>query len=548
MDSRIKALSKESDELFSKRGNLLSLWQETAENFHPELADFTSQRVLGTDFAANLTTSYPLLARRSLQDSFSTMLRPLDTEWFEVSTARPDKIDNEGKQWLEWATGTQRRAMYDKEAQFERASKQGDGFFTTFGQCVKSAELDVKKNTLLYRCWHLRDVAWSETYDGKTRPVYRKWEPYAIVLDKVFKGNLSPEAKKILEQNPYEKIRVMHCIHDAEDYESPAGKKWKHPYVSIFYECETGHVLEETNTRNKYYVIPRWQTVTGSQYAYSPATVAALPDARLIQAMTLTLLEAGEKAVNPPLVATQEAVRGDMQIYAGGVTWVDAEYDERLGDALRPLTIDSRGIPLGMEMRADVREMISQAFYLNKITMPPVNSKVMTAYEVGKYIEQYIRDAMPLFGPVEKEDNAEMCDITFELLQQGGAFGDPRNIPKSLRGADIEFKFESPLHQAIERKKGQQFQEAKALLAEAAAIDPASAYMVNARVALRDTLEGIGMPAKWMRSEEEMLKIDVEQAQQKEAEQMIGMMTAGGNAAKAIGDGGAAVNQMTQGV
>jgi hypothetical protein len=50
------------------------------------------------------------------------------------------------------------------------------------------------------------------------------------------------------------------------------------------------------------YVIPRWQTVSGSQYAYSPATVAALPDARLIQAMTLTFFEAGEKATNPPMV------------------------------------------------------------------------------------------------------------------------------------------------------------------------------------------------------------------------------------------------------
>lgn len=549
MDIRIQTLEKHSEELFTKRGSLMALWQEAAENFYVERADFTSTRNIGRDFAANLTTSYPIMARRSLQDSFSTMLRPLGTEWFKVTTARPDKIDNEGKQWLEWATGLQRRAMYDKVAMFERASKEGDGDFATFGQCVKSAEINLyrEKPSLLYRCWHLRDVAWNETFDGRKLPVYRKWEPTAIDLNKIFKGNVSATVKKAVDKDPYRKIKVKHCIHSAEDYESPAGKKWKAPYVSVYFECEGGHILEETDTYNKFYVIPRWQTVSGSQYAYSPATIAALPDARLIQSMTLTLLEAGEKAVNPPLVATQEVVRGDMQIYAGGVTWIDSEYDERLGEALRPLNIDTRGIPLGMEMRNDVREMISQAFYLNKISMPPAQGKEMTAYEVGQRIEEYIRNALPLFGPVEKEDNAEMCDLTFELLQRNSAFGDPRDIPQSLRGQDIEFQFESPLHQAIERKKGQSFQEAKALLAEAAALDPAAVHMVDTRVALRETLEGIGVPQKWIRDEKAMEAIDIEAKQQQQSQMLMQMMQQGGEAATAIGEGGQAINAMAQG-
>lgn len=547
MDARIQRLEKESEELFTKRGNLLSLWQEMADNFYPERADFTTMRTLGRDFAANLTTSYPLLARRSLQDSFSTMLRPIGAEWFEVSTSRPDKLDTQAKRWLEWATGLQRRAMYDKDAMFERASKEGDGDFTTFGQCVKSIELNLNKNALLYRCWHLRDVAWCETYDGQKLPVYRKWEPYAVELDKVFKGNVSPIVKKLVSDQPYTKVKVKHCIHAAEDYEAPAGKKWKAPYISIFYECETGYVLEEIETYNKYYVIPRWQTVSGSQYAYSPAAIAALPDARLIQAMTLTLLEAGEKAVNPPLIAAQEQIRGDVAVYAGGITYFDSDYDERTGEVLRPMNLDTRGIPMGMEMRSDIREMISQAFYLNKISMPPADTKDMTAYEVGKRIEEYIRNALPLFGPVEKEDNAEVCEITFELLQRAGAFGDPRDIPQSLRGANIEFVFESPLHQAIERKKGQEFQEARALLAEAAALDPAAVHMIDARLALRDTLEGIGIPAKWIRDDKAMEAIDIQAQQQQQAQQMVQMLTAGGNAAKAIGEGGAAINSMTQG-
>jgi hypothetical protein len=62
--------------------------------------------------------------------------------------------------------------------------------------------------------------------------------------------------------------------------------------------------------------------------------------------MTYTLLEAGEKVTNPPLVVTQDVVRSDVAMYAGGLVWVDRDYDERLGDAVRPLNIDARGIPV----------------------------------------------------------------------------------------------------------------------------------------------------------------------------------------------------------
>src|SRR3546814_11561861 len=113
-------------------------------------------------------------------------------------------------------------------------------------------------------------------------------------------------------------------------------------------------VMEKTPVTDVIYIIPRWQTDSGSKYAYSPATVAALPDARLIQEMTYTLLNAGQIAVRPPLLATAEAIRSDIQYYEGGITWVDAAYDERLGDALRPINQKYDGIPLGLEMGQEI--------------------------------------------------------------------------------------------------------------------------------------------------------------------------------------------------
>jgi hypothetical protein len=225
-----------------------------------------------------------------------------------------------------------------------------------------------------------------------------------------------------------------------------------------------------------------------------------LPDARLIQAMSRVLLEAGEKATNPPMVATEEVVRTGINVYAGGVTWVDAEYDERLGDALRPITQDTSGIPLGLDMLQDMRNQIAEAFYMNKLSLPQVERE-MTAFETAQRIEEYIRQSLPLFEPMEMEYNGTLCEATFDLLMSNGAFGPLQDIPRMLRGRDVEFKFESPLHDAVEKVKGQEFLQAKQMLLEAAEIDPTTIAHLDVHTAIRDAFSGIGIPPNWITSE-----------------------------------------------
>lgn len=312
------------------------------------------------------------------------------------------------------------------------------------------------------------------------------------------------------------------------------GERERYPYVHIVYDCVNQHQIEAKCSFNKEYIVPRWQTVSGSQYAFSPATVAGLPEARLIQAMAYTLLEAGEKVTNPPMIATIDAVRSDMAIYAGGTTWVDRDYDERLGEALRPMNIDAKGMPLGLEMVQDSRQMLSQCFYLNKLTLPTRRPE-MTAYEVGQYVAQYIRDAMPIFEPMEQSYNGDMCEVTFEVLRRGGAFGNPMDMPPSLQGAELQFRFESPLHDAIEQQKGQKFLEMKGLIAEAVAMDQSAAALPDVKVALRDALMGIGVEAKWIRTEVTVQQIEDQQKAAAAAQVTLEAMQQGSEVVKNLG-------------
>lgn len=553
-DPRVKDLLEQGDRLFSKRSAFMSLLQEIAYNFYPERADFTVTRVIGDTFAEGLMTSYPLVARRELGNSFSSMLRPTAKEWFKVTIAREDRLDDEGRRWLAFARGVMRRAMYPRQTQFTRATKEADHDFAAFGQAAMTVELNRARDDLLYRCWHLRDVAWCENAEGKIDTVHRKWKPYARDVLKLFpQAAYRPAGSKLKEladKDPYAEVEVRHIVIPTEYYEPPAGKKKpRTPYVSIFCDVLDQDVLEEVGSWNLKYIIPRWQTVSGSQYAYSPATVAALPEARLLQAVTLTLLEAGEKVANPPLVATREVIRSDVQVFAGGITWLDAEYDERLGEGLRPLKLDTGGMPLGRDIRNDIKELLAECFFLNKLQpMTSTENPEMTAFQVGQIVQEYIRNALPLFEPMEVDYNGALCEMTFDVMMREGAFGSYADIPQSVRGQDVQFTFESPLHDAIEMQKGTKLGQAKALLAQVADLDPTAAQILDAKAALKDALLGIQVPPKWLRSDKQMQDIAVAAQRKQQAAELLQGMQASANVAKTLGDAGTSIGSAAQAV
>lgn len=532
--SCIKAIKDHSEQLFGKRGSLMAYFQDVADNFYPERADFTTIRNVGDEMARNLMTSYPVIARRQLGDSFGAMLRPSAKEWFKIGTNRPDKEDTVGKQWLEWAGKFAKNVMYDRRGMFSRATKEADHDFAAFGQACLSIEMNPQRNGLLYRSWHLRDVAWMEGPTGSIETVYRKWKPTCAELVKLFPKTVHQKVREKMIKEPFAEVNVIHCVMPSEDYAGmEGGKQFRQPFVSCYIDVDNDCEMECVGAWTAHYVIPRWSTVSGSQYAHSPAVVAGLPDGRLIQQVTRVLLEAGEKATNPPMLAVQEAIRGDVSIYAGGITWVDAEYDERLGEVLRPLTQDKSGLAFGMEMMQDLRTQLSDAFYLSKLNLPPVGGPDMTAYEVGQRVQEFIRNALPLFEPMEQDYNGQVCDQTLELMLH--ASPELRNsVPKNLQGAEIRFTFESPLKDAIEKVKLGQYMEAQTVLAAAIQLDPSVALILDNRKATRSTLEAV-VPADWLRTDAEAQAMAAEQAAQQQSAQLLQMMEQGSVVAKNLG-------------
>lgn len=542
--SRCRELTEQGDRLFDKRGSLHSHWQDVAEHFHPERADFTTERVFGDDFAAHLMTGFPALQLRELADQLAAMLRPRQRPWNKlVASNERTNEDPSARQWLESKTEVMRQAMYSRDAQFLRATKTGDKDFVSFGQAVIQPSMNTALDGLLYRCWHLRDVAWCEDADQKIDTVHRKEKMTARLIVEKFPGKAHAAVKKCAEDDPYKEFNCRVIVVPADQYETEKKyNKARTPFVEIILDCDNDTILSEKPQRRLGYVIPRWNLGAMGQYATSPATMLALPDSRLLQQMTVSLLEAAEKGANPPMVATMEAVRSDMQLFAGGVTWVDREYDEKLGEALRPIAQDMRGMQYGVQMLEGIQEQIKAIFYLNKINLPEIG-KDMTAFEVQKRVEEYVRGALPLFEPMEVEYNGAICEETFNLLLDNGGFGSPEEFPDVLRGADVRFEFESPLQQTSERAKAQAFQEAAGLVSMVREIDPDAIEVLDIRKAFSDALDGVQVPADWKRDPKYVEQMIAFKQQQRAQQQQMAEVGAGAEMAGKAAPMIAALNQ-----
>lgn len=547
MKQRVSDICKIGDSLFSKRQPVVTLWQELAENFYPERADFLVKLSLTDSFAANLVSSAPVLARRDLANQLQAMLRPRGKQWFGL-TPEDKKLeeDSEVTEFNKWLVERQRKFMDDARAQMQRATKQADNDYTTFGQAILSVEPVIETSTLLYRSWHLRDVAFSENNHGVVDNIHRNWSPTFRQIAKEYGlEKLHSSVRENAEKDPEHELKTRHVIIPFDEYDWKPEKTFRtrtdrFKFMKICVDIENQHIIYERPTEDHPYIIPRWQLVSGSPYAHSPAAHYALPDARTLQAISYTMLQAGELTVNPNMVATQEVVRSDVDIRPGGITWVDAEYDERLGEALRPMSRDTSGLKFGVDVADRHLAMVHEAFFLNKINLPPMSGD-MTAYEVQVRTQEYIRNALPLFEPMETEYNAPLCEKTFNVLMRMGAFGDTRKWPEAMRRAELKWTFESPLAETEKMQESKRFMEAANLLSMAVQIDPNLKEDWEYREQFREAMRGLGAPVRDEDEADEKIEEGQQMAEMMQAMQMAGQA---GAAVEQVGKGGQAFSEM----
>lgn len=500
MDNNAKELVAIAEKRFAKKASLDELRQTIAEQVYPERANFTVDRTEGQEYALALYESGPAQARRDLAGAIGAILRPRGKEWFKPVPIDDKRRTHRAMAWCDYVRDEMRRVLYGSSTRFQKVMTDADDDFCAFGNAVPYLTESPDRQSFLFELSHLKCNAWAVDRYGEVNWNARMMKMELRTVAKRWgEGKLSDSQRRTLEKSPFEEIDIIHVCLPSDDYGPYRPKKAsRFPWASIYINKEAVSVLEEGGYYEFPYLHRRWRVPDDSVYGYSPAAMLGLVDARVLQSQARVILDAGELAVAPPLIAKRDAILGGINNFAGAVTYLDVDYDERFGDALRPIQMGG-DVRLGLEMKVDTRNILQAAWYLNKLSLP--SDKEMTAYETSERIAEYIRSAGPVFEPFEADNDRVLHGLYGRMLRIG-YFGSVEEIPPEMIGGAIKFEFDTPVSQAYNRVKVVRAKEVVEALGMAAQFDQQVVDNVDFDVMFRETSENIGGDVSWLKDKE----------------------------------------------
>lgn len=499
-DSNAVELARIGDAMVAKKTPLDSLWQRLAEEFYQARASFTNELIDGDEYMVDQYESVPAQNRRDLAYAMGALTRPKSQQWFDFKAQDESRNTEAAKFWFSKAKDKQRTLLYNRTANFQRSMQTSDNDFVAFGNAVISHTESPERNGLVvYNTHHLKLCAWNEDRFRQVNVLHRMFKLKLSGWKSIFPDAVMPSRHaEVLKKDPHAEIDVRHAafpIGDYDFYKTKARNK-AHKFASVYYDPSEHLILKEGGYVEFPYTVRRWILLDDSPYAHSPAAMYGIIDSRLLQSQSRVILEAGERVIDPPLVARAEGVLGTVNNYPGYVNWIDASYDERQGEALRALKTEAN-IPLGLEMKQDTRQILAAAFFLNKLNLP--SERDMTAFEVNERIAEYIRSIGPVVEPFEA-DNAMLLDSSFNMNLRLGNFGPPEFVPPELNGAEVVFEFDGPLQMAYKRLKLGKAKEVAANAGELARVTGKPEVLDNYdfdKIA-RDATEFVGGNPEWL--------------------------------------------------
>ena len=537
-----KATSREIEELLSRHKRLKDArrvweghWQELAEVMLPRRADFTTQRIAGERRSEHLFDGTPMLARRGLAAAIDGLLKPKTARWFRVK-ALDERLGEEEtvQRWLEIAEERLYRAIYSRRARFIQRSGEVDEDLVTFGTGVLFIGEGRDLNRLLFRSYHLKDVVLSENGDGEIDSLFITLRLSARQAAQRFgEAALGADTREALKAGEADKVfSFLQAVTPREERDPRRRDSSNLPYASRIVDVQSEHLVGESGYHEFPFAVPRWDTASGEVYGRSPGMVA-LPDANTLQQMGKTLLVAGHKAVDPPLLVGDDSVLGTPKTFPGGITTFDMQAARDLGRIpIEPLQTGFN-LPLGREMQKDARDQIWAAFFRNVLQLP-VDAPQMTATEVLERKEEFIRTIGPVFGRLESDYIGQVVERSFNILLRAGAFPEPPDI---LRGQEVVFDYASPVEQARRQIEAAGASRSVELLAPFVQADPSILDNFDGDAIARDTPEIFGMPQRWLRAKEE---VDGRREGRRQAEEADAMP-------EAAGESGNLLQQLLQG-
>lgn len=501
---QIKAIIARFETLEGQRENWQNHYQELADYMLPRKADIVRKRSRGDKRMEQIFDGTALQSVDLLSASLHGMLTSGATPWFHLAMKDQNVGgDSEVQGWLEDTSMRMMRAF--NQSNFETEIHEMYVDLVVFGTGCMFVEMDGGK--LRFSTRHISEFHIAENQYGLVDTVFRKYKvPARQAVMRFGYDNVGDVIQKKFDKKPDEEVTLLHAVMPRSDRDPSKLDGANMPFASVYICMESKMPIAIGGFQEFPYVVPRFLKATGETMGRSPAMVA-LPDVKMLNLMSKTIIQAAQKQIDPPLLVPDDGFILPIRTNPGGLNF----FRSGSRDTITPLNVGAN-IPIGIQMEEQRRAAIRSAFYVDQLLSGQAPN--MTATEVVQRQEERMRVIGPVLGRLMNEMLRPLIDRVFALMLREDALALP---PEVLEGQDVDIEYVSPLARAQKSSSLNNTMKALEILLPLSQQLPVGDH-VNPDGLVRHVTEALGVPKTVLNSDAE-----IQQQRQQRAEQQAMM-------------------------
>lgn len=530
---------KQQANLAEERVNWDYWWQQIAYRVMPASATFQVDDVQGVKRMERLFTGKPVTNNERFAAVLDDLLTPRTQIWSGL-IPQDDELteDQDVKVYLERLNKLLFALRYRPTANFAAQKSQGYLSVGAFGNSCMFVDEEIAKGPR-YKQLFMKEIFWAENHAGIIDTIYRKYSlsaRQAMQCAKLYGWSALPASiTTAADKEPFKKFDFLHCVKPNE--EMIAGRKdYRGMPFSSYYLCYEGKtMLQEAGYHAWPFAIGRYLLAPSETYARSPA-MAAWGAIMTLNEQKKTVLRAGQRAVNPPLLLTEDGALSAFDLRSGALN--PGALNDQGVELVKPLQTGDN-IPLGLELMALENTEIEDSFLVTVFKILEDNPQ-MTATQVLELAQQKATLLAPTMGRQHSEDLGPMIareiDIASRISANAWILDE---MPDALRqaGGQYQIEYRSPLARAMRAQDGVAIMRTFEAMPTAQALDPHSTMVLDVPASLRELAEINGVPAKLIRDKKTYEQMVAMAQQQQDIQQAAvaapGISQAALNATKA---------------
>lgn len=414
-------------------------WQDCTDFVNPRRGDFNAQRSQGdrTRFDKVYDSTAPLANEQLAAGLHGYLTAPSET-WFTLILEKmKEEEDEQTQMWLQGVVDMMfREVFHSPNSNFGSMIHELYLDLGSYGTGVLYVE-DKPGRPINFRTYHLAECYIAENAEGAVDTLYRQYKHSGRQLVQMYKDKLPEKFIENVYKDPHKEYTCIHAVEPRDTF-NPDSKLAKNmPWMSAYILEEEKLVLNVGGFNEFPYMVPRWTKTAGEVYGRSPA-MTAMPDIKMINEMSKTVIKAAQKATDPPLLVPDDGFMLPLRTIPGGLNY----YRSGTQDKVMPL-IEGVRPDIGLEFIDSRRTHVLKTFHVDWMQMREGPS--MTATEVLQRQEERMRLMGPMVGRLQFELLGPMIDRVFNIMARRKMLPPP---PPAIEGRNMRIDYVSPVARA----------------------------------------------------------------------------------------------------